>query len=100
MVESPLDDLPQDPQQIGRVAWAVNKISKYTPWQSKCLVQAIAAKRMLQARQIVSTLYLGVKKSNSQQLEAHAWLRSGSLYLTGGQGHKYFTVVATFAEEG
>ncbi len=100
MAESPLDNLPQDPQKLRRVAWAVNKMSNYTPWQSKCLVQAMAAKRMLQSRQIVSTLYLGVTRSKSQQLEAHAWLRCGSMYLTGGQGDKQFTVVATFAEEG
>ena len=100
MVESTLDELSKDPQQIRQIAWAVNKISNFTPWQSKCLVQAIAAKRMLQSRQIVSTLYLGVTKNNSQQLEAHAWLRSGSIYLTGGQGHKHFTVVAMFAEGG
>ncbi|MEO1800116.1 MAG: lasso peptide biosynthesis B2 protein, partial [Cyanobacteria bacterium J06629_2] len=75
------------------------KISYYTPWQSKCLVQAIAAKRMLQSRKIVSTLYLGVTRNSHQSLEAHAWLRSGQMYLTGGREREEFTVVATFAEE-
>jgi hypothetical protein len=99
MTESSLDDLPDNPHQLKQIAWAVNTISRYTPWQSKCLVQAMAAKRMLQSRKIVSTLYLGVTRSNPKVLEAHAWLRSGSIYLTGGQGHKHFTVVAMFAEE-
>lgn len=99
MAESPFDEFPEDCRQLQQVAWAVNKMSNYTLWQSKCLVQAMAAKRMLQSRQIASTLYLGVTKSNSQALKAHAWLRSGSIYLTGGQGQKQFTVVATFAEE-
>ena len=98
-IESSLDELPENPERLKRIAWAVNRMSKYTPWQSKCLVQAIAAKRMLQSRQIVSTLYLGVARNNSKSLEAHAWLRSGSMYLTGGQGEKHFTVVAMFAEE-
>jgi hypothetical protein len=99
MAESPTDALPQDPQQLKQVAWAVNTMSRYTPWQSKCLVQAMAAKRMLQSRKIVSTLYLGVTRSNPKPLEAHAWLRSGPVYVTGGEGHKHFTVVAMFAEE-
>ncbi|MEL7078450.1 MAG: lasso peptide biosynthesis B2 protein [Cyanobacteria bacterium J06643_13] len=99
MAESSLDDLPENSNQLKRVAWAVNKISNYTPWQSKCLVRAMAAKRMLQSRRIVSTLYLGVARGSSQSLQAHAWLRSGSIYLTGGQGQTQFTVVATFAEE-
>jgi hypothetical protein len=99
MAESPTDVLPHEPQQLKQVAWAVNTMSRYTPWQSKCLVQAMAAKRMLQSRKIVSTLYLGVTRSNPKPLEAHAWLRSGSVYVTGGEGHKHFTVVAMFAEE-
>jgi hypothetical protein len=99
MVESSLDALPEDQQQLKHVAWAVTTMSRYTPWQSKCLVQAMAAKRMLQSRQIVSTLYLGVTRSNPKPLEAHAWLRSGPVYVTGGQGDQHFTVVASFAEE-
>lgn len=99
MTESSLDDLPDNPHQLKQVAWAVNTMSRHTPWQSNCLVRAMAAKRMLQSRKIVSTLYLGVTRSNPKVLEAHAWLRSGSIYLTGGQGHKHFTVVAMFAEE-
>ena len=100
MTESALDTSPDHPQQLQQVAWAVNTMSRYTPWQSKCLVQAIAAKRMLQSRKIVSTLYLGVTRNDTKSLQAHAWLRSGSMYLTGGQGHQQFTVVAMFAEEG
>ncbi|MEO0771345.1 MAG: lasso peptide biosynthesis B2 protein [Cyanobacteria bacterium J06649_4] len=100
MIESALDDKPNDPQQLRKVAWAIHKVSGYTPWESKCLAQAIAAKRMLKSRKIVSTLYLGVARSQANELEAHAWLRSGPVYLTGGRGHEFFTVVATFAEEG
>jgi hypothetical protein len=99
MTESPVDALPENSQQLKQVSWAVHTMSRYTPWQSKCLVQAMAAKRMLQSRKIVSTLYLGVTRSNPKPLEAHAWLRSGSVYVTGGEGHKHFTVVAMFAEE-
>lgn len=105
MAETPTDRVSDEHlQQLQKISWAIRKLSPHTPWQSKCLVQAIAAKRMLQLRQINSTLYLGVirndyrDQSNSDPLKAHAWLRSGRFLLTGGQGYQQFTVVATFAE--
>jgi hypothetical protein len=62
------------------------------------LVQALAAKWMLQHRRIPSTMYFGVAKDPTGQLLAHAWLRSGSEVLTGSEGRQRFTVVATFAD--
>lgn len=105
MAETPVERLPSEQQQqLRQVAWAIRKLSPHTPWQSKCLVQAMAGKQMLKSRQINSTLYLGVmrnnysNKTNTDPLKAHAWLRSGHMLLTGGQGYQYFTVVATFAD--
>ena len=43
---------------------------------------------------IASTIYLGVFKENGK-LKAHAWLRCGQLYLTGGNGEG-MAVVAKF----
>jgi hypothetical protein len=62
------------------------------------LVQALAAKWMLQHRRIPSTMYFGVAKDATGQLRAHAWLRSGSQVLTGSEGCQEFTVVATFGD--
>ena len=77
-------------------------MSSYTPWESACLAQAFAAKAMLRCRGITSTLYLGLAKNEQggqSGLLAHAWLRSGSLILTGEPGKDQYTVVATFAEK-
>lgn len=79
-----------------RVAWAVDHVSRNTPWQSKCLVQALTAQNMLKHRKISSTLYLGVKKDGGK-MEAHAWLRCGQMYVTGGINKDEFTEVARFA---
>lgn len=79
-----------------RVGWAVNHVSKNTPWESKCLVQALTAQRMLKRRKVSSTIYLGVKK-NGGKMEAHAWLRCGQVYVTGGINKNEFTEVARFA---
>ena len=61
-------------------------MSRYTFWESQCLVKAIAAMKMLERRQIESTLYLGTAKDENGKLIAHAWLRSGPFYITGAEG--------------
>lgn len=90
-------DLEQEAAAL-RVEWAVGTMSRYTPWKSNCLAQTIAAKRMLQRRRIRSTLYLGVARSDTLGLDAHAWIRSGTRVVAGEQGMARFTAVATFAE--
>jgi len=84
-------------QQIG---WAVRTVARYTPWDSNCLAQAIAAKTMLRLRRIPSTLYLGVAKkvTDPAQLEAHAWVTYGDQVLTGAPGHERFTIIATYGD--
>lgn len=74
----------------------VNRIAEKTPWQSKCLVRALTAQQLLRRKQIATTLYLGVGKDEKGRMIAHAWLRCGKLYVTGGNGADY-AVVAKFA---
>ena len=81
-----------------RIAWAVRTASRYTPWESKCLAQAMAARMMLKRRRFPTTIYLGVLKDDKAGLKAHAWIRCGERILTGAQGHGQFTVVATFGD--
>jgi hypothetical protein len=84
---------------IKKVAWAVNRASQLTPWQSKCLVQAITAQRILMAHNIYSTLYLGLAKGGEKEIIAHAWLRSGALIVTGYSEMGNFKEVARFSNE-
>ncbi len=81
-----------------RVCWAVQTMSRRVLWRSVCFDQAVAAKWMLRRRAIPSTLYLGVARDARQGFIAHAWLRCGEVYVTGGRQRSHFTVVATFAE--
>jgi len=78
-------------QQAQKIAINVNRISIKTPWESKCLVRALTAQRLLNKRKIESTMYLGVRKEDNKMV-AHAWLRVGKFYLTGGDGKEYTTV--------
>jgi Transglutaminase-like superfamily len=96
--ETPTADDPASLSQRRRVARAVQRISRHTPWASNCLTQALAGKQMLRRRGIRSTLYLGVAKDAQTNLKAHAWLRSGTVTLTGGDHLERFTVITSFAD--
>ncbi len=80
-----------------KIGWAVDTMSRYTPWESKCLVQAVTALLFLRVFGIPYTLYLGLDKDDSNALIAHAWLRCGELIITGNGGKDRFQVVAKFA---
>ncbi len=80
------------------VAFAIEIMSRYTFWESKCLVRAIAGMKMLERRSIESTLYLGTARDDTGEMIAHAWLRSGDVYVSGYEGMKKFTVVGKFAK--
>ncbi|NBD26351.1 lasso peptide biosynthesis B2 protein [Paenibacillus glycinis] len=96
MLETPFEREPADEHAIRRVTQAVRIMSRHTFWESQCLVRAIAAKKMLERRQIGSTLYLGTARDPAGKLVAHAWLRSGPFYVTGAEEMGMFTMVAAF----
>lgn len=81
-----------------KISQAIHIMSRYTFWESECLVKAIAAMKMLERRGIESTLYLGTARDDNGKMIAHAWLRSGPYYITGAEGMERFTVVHTFAK--
>ena len=99
MAESPAAE-PRMGKLGWRLGWAVRIASRYTPWETACLVRAIAGKMLLRRRGISSTLYLGLAKGADGELAAHAWLRSGGRTLTGGRVGRKYTVIAKFAEGG
>ena len=80
------------------VSWHVNRIANHTPWESKCLVRALTARKLLNGHKIPNTLYLGVGKDEKGAMVAHAWIRAGGFYVTGGDGSDYATV-ATFMND-
>lgn len=84
---------------LKQISQAVNMMSRYTFWESQCLVKAIAAMKMLERRQIESTLYLGTAKDENGKMIAHAWLRSGPFYITGAEVMEGFTVVGKIANK-
>lgn len=98
MQETTYDPNNSTEKIVKHISQAVLITSNYTFWESQCLVQAVAAMKMLNRRKIESTLYLGTAKDEKGKLIAHAWLRSGPYYLTGSEGMEKFTVVGYFAK--
>lgn len=70
---------------VASISRIVNRICTKTSWESKCLVRALTAQKLLRRKNIHSTMYLGCKL-NEGKMVAHAWLRCGELYITGGNG--------------
>lgn len=81
---------------VSDISEAINRAVYHTPWEIKCLAQAMAGKFMLRCRKIESTLYLGVAKEKESQLKAHAWLRCGQQIVCGERGMKLYSVISTF----
>jgi Transglutaminase-like superfamily len=82
---------------LKNISFSIHIMSKFTFWESKCLVRAIAAMKMLNRRHLPSTLYLGTANDKNGKLIAHAWLRSGSYFVTGKEEMNNFTIVGKFA---
>lgn len=110
--ESSLNVSDDDYKMARRISWSIKKVAKYTPWESKCLVQALTAQYLLSCSHLETTLYLGVSRENNIKIEnqntkkrkesnmiAHSWIRCGSFYVTGGDG-KNFATVAKFKKGG
>lgn len=96
------EETPQDAeltiQQKKDAIWVadrVNRVANRTLWESKCLVRGMVAQRLLRHYGIPSTLYLGVGRDDERKMVAHAWVRCGSFFVTGGNGENY-AVVAKF----
>lgn len=86
----------EDRRTAAQVRSMVEAVSHRMPWTCNCLNQALTAKKMLQRRGLCSTLYMGVAPTEDGQMAAHAWLRCGSLYVTGRSGMQNFTVTTIY----
>jgi hypothetical protein len=92
--ETPFDtELPPQVMQVRRI---VRAVSKRMPWTCNCMVRALTMKKMLRRRGIDSTLYMGIALDEAGKMEAHAWLRCGSKYISGETEMERFTATTTY----
>ena len=60
-----------DPLKIEQVSNTLKAVARYAPWQSSCIVKAIAASWMLRRRRCAYELYFGLNNSENR-MRAHA----------------------------
>lgn len=96
--DHPVRDLPTIPPVARRIGWAVDVVSRHTPWESACLAQAVAGKYMLRRRGLSSRLFLGTRRDEAGALAAHAWLQLGREIILGGGGRPTFTALSSFED--
>ena len=82
-------EMKPDIELLKRLKVAVRRGNKLAIWDNKCLVCSLAARKMLEKRNISSTLHLGVRYANEHKMEAHAWLTVGDFYMTPNTDNSY-----------
>lgn len=89
---------PADEAAAQRIAWALHAVNRRLPRPLACLGQALAAHTVLRRHGLPAVVYLGVDpaKPLSAGLDAHAWVRSGEVVVSGGPGHERYAPIATF----
>lgn len=92
--ESEAEETSENLRLAQLVGFHVNRVTGHLPLKRKCFVRALSARKILMKKGVNTTLYLGVRKENDK-MAAHAWLRCGQIYVTGGNGTDY-AMVAKF----
>ena len=75
------------PLSIEDLKTATQHASKLSPWKNKCMVQALAARRMMTRRGIPSRLSLGVTFDEDKKMKAHAWLTADDIEVVEKNGN-------------
>lgn len=84
---------------IRRVRWAVRSGARNGPGRAVCFPQGIAAHLMLSRRGALCTLYYGVAKTQTGEIEAHVWVRAGALPVIGCGAAPRYAVMTNFPRD-
>lgn len=80
-----------------RVSQVVQLAARYTPWESNCFPQVVVARILLGIYGIPYCLFFGVRrKPVSGEFDAHAWIASGKVRVTGRYSFHQYAVVGVF----
>lgn len=95
--ESPKNPKNVDWNYVNQISKSIRNVSRVSPFDFKCLIQASVGKYFVAQERMESTIYFGVKKDESQNLKAHAWLRVGPKIVLGGEVADQYNVVSTYS---
>ena len=79
-----------------KVARYTQVLSKYVIFQSKCYDKALTVKKILNQRNINSTLLMGVAILDDKEMKAHAWIKCNEQLIIGGEIAHEYTPVQSF----
>ena len=87
------------PQQrrAHHIGQTVRLAASYTPWDSNCFTQAVAARCLLSLYGVPYVLFFGLAKDLDGQIKAHAWVGAGPVNVTGGASFGQYSVVGVYA---
>jgi hypothetical protein len=80
-----------------QLGWAIDAIANRVPGTVKCLTRSLAASLLAHRHGLDVTLCLGVMRSPSGELQAHAWSRCGACIITGKAQQPQFAAIACFS---
>ncbi|APD50678.1 lasso peptide biosynthesis B2 protein [Francisella hispaniensis] len=94
--------IPASEEQL-ILAYKISKtatlVSKYVPWESKCLIDAIMVKTLLKYYKIPYVIHIGMIKTNEENkpFMGHAWVKVADQIVIGGdgQGCKNYSINCT-----
>lgn len=78
-----------------RIRAAIRRAAACSPWRARCFEQALAGKIMLRSRRMSGIVFFGISKVGGD-LQAHAWLESEGVIITGGKEASQYTIIARF----
>ena len=67
-----------------KLAYYTRTISKFVFFKSKCYDRALTVKKILNEKGIPSSLLMGLKVKENDEMKAHAWVECGNWIVVGG----------------
>lgn len=71
------------PELLAQIKINIARANRLAFWKNQCLVKSLAARKMLDKRQISSRLSLGMKMDEKKYPLAHAWIVSHKVEIVG-----------------
>ena len=72
---------------------ALAAVKRYIPWVGNCWSQAAAGMVLLRKQGVPCELVLGTRLQSGNPVAAHAWLKYGDVFISGGKNQHEYAVV-------
>ena len=82
-----------------RIQRSIRLAARYTPWNSNCLTKAMVAAFWCKYYNIPYIFFIGIAKKSDKPLgqDAHAWVTSGPVAITGEHCFNSHQIIASFS---